>query len=653
MLAKNKMLQNVRKKTACPRDCPDACGLIVTIEDERVVRLQGDPDHPITQGFICQRTSRFPDRQNSKARLTKPLLRSHKGGEFQQIDWNDALDLLADRMLTFRRESGSESIFQYRCGGSLGIMKHVGDYFFQKFGPVTVKSGDVCTGAGEAAQIRDFGEFDSSDFFDLHNSRTIFLWGKNVFASSIHLIPELRKARSNGARIVLIDPVHNKTTAIADVYVQPRPGSDAAIALGISAWMFSNNRMDPKAADYCDGVDEFRSLALSKSVEEWATLADVSPKDLVAIAQEYSNGPTCSMIGWGLQRRTHGAATIRTIDALAAVSGNIGIPGGGASFYFVRRGAFDFSFLSDIPAPRSIPEPLFGAGIMAANDPPVRMVFIWGANPVNMLPDSASVAKALETREFTVVVDPFMTDTARYADLVLPTTTFLEEDDLIGAYGHHYLAEVRPVVAPPDGVLSDHEVFRALSRRLGIADGFDLDSGIWKQRLLGKLSKAGVTIDDFRAGPVRNPFTADVLFADRRFKTPTGKVNLITQLDPAMLQIPKDSELLVTALSTARAQGSQWPEESQVGPIDAVVHPSAAPNYSDGDVVTVSTRHASIQVRLRLDRHQRADVLLMEKGGWYQAGRSANELIAGQLTDDGECAAYYDTAARITSSILA
>ena len=630
-----------KKKTACPRDCPDACGLIVTIENGRVVRLQGDPAHPITQGFICQRTSRFPDQQNSQERLTRPLVRRSKGGELEEIDWSEALDLLANKMRQIRDESGGASIFHHRCGGSMGIMKHVGDHFFERLGPVTVKSGDVCAGAGEAAQLTDFGTFDSSDFFDLHNSKTIFLWGKNVFCSSIHLIPELKKARANGAKIVLIDPVHHQTTSIADVYVQPRPGSDSAIAMGIANWLFANDRFDERAFEYCDHFEEFRKLAESKSIEEWAGNADISAEQLVELAVTYSEGPTCSMIGWGLQRRRHGAATIRTIDALAAVSGNLGIPGGGASFYFVRRDAFDFSFSDGYESPRTIPEPLFGPAIIAASDPPVRMVYVWGANPVAMLPDSDTVAEALRTREFTVVVDPFLTDTAKCADLVLPTTTFLEEDDLIGAYGHHYLSEVRPVVEPPDGVLSDHEIFRELSRRLDIADGFDMEAAEWKQRLMSKLDGEGVPLESFNDGAVRNPFVPEVVFADRKFNTPSGKVNLITELDPAMLSPHQAGGLQVTALSTRKSQASQWPAESQVGPADAFVHPAAVPGFQDGDVVKVTSKRGELHVRLRLDRNQREDVLLMEKGGWHSAGRSANSLINAELTDDGECAVYY------------
>lgn len=644
------METTIKKKTACPRDCPDACGLIVTIENGKVVRLQGDPDHPVTQGFICQRTSRFPDQHNSKERLVRPLLRRTKGGEFEEIDWPEALDLLASKMRQFRDESGGASIFHQRCGGSLGIMKHVGDHFFERLGPVTVKSGDVCAGAGEAAQLKDFGTFDSSDFFDLHNSKTIFLWGKNVFCSSIHLIPELKKAKANGAKIVLIDPVHHQTASIADVYVQPRPGSDSAIAMGIANWLFANDKFDQDAPGYCDHFDEFRTLAVSRSIEEWAAVADISPTQLNELAAAYAEGPTCSLIGWGLQRRRHGAATIRTIDALAAVSGNLGIPGGGASFYFVRRDAFDFTFSDGYEAPRAIPEPLFGPAMIEASDPPIRMAYIWGANPVAMLPDSETVAEALRTREFTVVVDPFLTDTAKCADLVLPTTTFLEEDDLIGSYGHHYLSEVRPVVEPPEGVLSDHEIFRELSRRLGIAEGFDMDAAEWKQRLMSKLDAAGVPLEQLKNGTVRNPFVPDVVFADRKFNTPSGKVNLITKLADALLTVPAKSGLQVTALSTRKSQASQWPTESQVGPADAFVHPSAVPGYKDGDIVTLTSERSTLNVRLRLDANQRPDVLLMEKGGWHAEGRSANSLIKAELTDDGECAVYYDSTVTVSNA---
>src|SRR5882724_8705548 len=246
------------KKTLCNRDCPDACSIVATVEDGRITKIRGDKEHPITRGFLCYRTSLFLSTQYSRERLRTPLLRTN--GDFRPISWNEALDLAAERLTTIRRESGPAAIFHYRSGGSLGLLKHLSDYFFEQFGPVTTKRGDICSGAGDAAQEADFGEEDSHDVFDLLNSRNILLWGKNVFTSSPHLVPILREARAKGARLVQIDPIHHKTSILCEHYIQPRPGSDFALVMAIAQILFEQGWIDPGAPSYCDHVDEFHAL---------------------------------------------------------------------------------------------------------------------------------------------------------------------------------------------------------------------------------------------------------------------------------------------------------------------------------------------------------------------------------------------------------
>lgn len=636
----------IQKRTACNRDCPDACGIIATIQDDRVVRLQGDPDHPVTRGFLCHRTSRFLSRQYHPERLTTPLLR--RGDQFEPISWDAALDQIASQMLKIRRESGPAAILNYRSGGSLGLMKHVTDYFFDRFGPVTVKSGDICAGAGEAAQIEDFGEFDSHELFDILNSKTIVLWGKNVYVSNVHLLPILKEARERGAQLILIDPVWHRTADLCELYVQPRPGADVPLGLGIAQRLFARELADPSASTYCEHFDEFRALANSRSVEEWAELADVPAAIIDRLADCYAHRPTATLVGWGLQRRTHGAAAVRVIDAVAAISGNLGVAGGGVSFYFKRRGAFDFSSLtSPEPAPRAIPEPLLGPGILALQDPPIRMVWVTAGNPVVMLPESGAVSEALQTRELTVVVDSFLTDTARCAHLVLPTTTMLEDDDLLGSYGHHWLAEVRPVVAPPAGVKTDYEIIRELAPRLGLGKEFADDVEAWKVRLLSRITKQGVARELFREGPVRSPFARPVLFAGPSFPTPSGRMNLVHGIVAAPPRSTPEWPLLLAALSTQNVQGSQWLDGEGEGHPVATVHPDAAPGYRDGDVVVVRSAISELTVQLHLDPRQRRDVLLVPKGGWLRNGRCANSLIRAQETDAGGCAVLYDTPVRI------
>jgi anaerobic selenocysteine-containing dehydrogenase len=649
MQATNKNLSDnasVKIRTACNRDCPDACSIVATVENDRVVRLQGDADHPVTRGFLCYRTSHFLERQYDPDRITTPLIRNGSG--LEPASWGDALDLVADKMLRIREESGPAAIMHYRCGGAMGLMKHVTDYFFERFGPVTVKSGDVCSGAGEAAQLADFGESESNDLFDLLNCRTIVLWGKNAFVSNVHLLPVLRQAKSRGARLILIDPVRHRTASLCDDYLQPRPGGDIALALGVARVLFETGRIDPGAAEYCDHLDEYRALAMSRHVATWAALADVSTDEIRGLAESYADGPSTILVGWGMQRRTHGSATIRVVDALGAISGNLGIPGGGVSFYFKRRGAFDTSFaLGKKAAPRTIPEPRLGPGILEARDPEIRMVWITAGNPVAMLPESETTAEALRARELTVVVDSFLTDTARTADVVLPTTTMLEDDDLLGAYGHHWLLEMRPVVAPPDGVLTDYEISRAMASRVGLAEEFSEEVETWKKRLLGKVSDRGASLEDLRRGPVRNPIAPEVVFAGRKFPTSTGKVQLITEVDPEPVLPPAERPLLLMALATDRAQSSQWPAHTQHGPAPATVHPDAAIGFADGDRARLESETGSIEVALKLDPGQRRDIVLMEKGGWLAAGRCANALVGARLTDAGECAVYHDTPVRL------
>ncbi len=641
-------------RTICNRDCPDACGLVVTIEEGKVVRVGGDPDHPVTQGFICSRTSQFPARQNDPERIMTPLKRTPTG--FVPVTWDEALGTIAKRLLAIRAESGPAAILHYRSGGSLGLLKYVVDFFWESFGPVTVKRGDICSGAGDAAQEIDFGHEDAHDLFDVRNSRNILLWGKNPNVSNIHLLPLLQKAKKAGARILLIDPVRHKGERLADRTILVRPGGDFDLAMGAAALLFERNETDPDAPSYCDNFETFRALALSRSPAAWARAADVGLEDVGAVASALAGRPCSIQVGWGMGRRTNGSAIVRALDALGGVSGNIGIAGGGVSFYFKRRGAFDTSFLKK-EYPRRLSEPLLGKEILEARDPFVRAVWVTAGNPVAMLPDSSSVARSLESRELVVVVDSFLTDTARRAHFVLPTTTLVEDDDLLGAYGHHWLGVSTPALAPPEGVLSDLEIVRALAKMIdektgengrGISSKVRGTAREWKERMLSGVAPRGITLSTLERSSVRNPFAEKVLFADRRFPTDTGRMKLVTSLPPSP---PEEAgfPLWLFSNSTDRSQSSQWagaPPEI----LTATCHPDAVSGFGDGEVVFLESALGRLRARLKLDPSQRRDVVIVPKGGHFDSGTSANALIRARPTDAGEGAAYQDCRVRIVGA---
>ncbi|MBI3267578.1 MAG: molybdopterin-dependent oxidoreductase [Planctomycetes bacterium] len=661
------------KRTLCNRDCPDACGLVATIEDGRLVRLGGDPDHPVTRGFICSRTSRFPERQNSPERLLTPLLRRGGGGGgdggtaggftgglaragvLEPASWDEALSTIADTLLRIRGESGPAAILHYRSGGSLGLLKAVVDYFFELLGPVSVKRGDICSGGGDAAQETDFGDEESHDLFDLAHARSILLWGKNPTVSNIHLLPFLRDAKRRGACLLLIDPIHHKTEALADRWIAPRPGGDFHLALGAAAVLFARGAVDPGAASWNDHFAEFRALALSRDAGAWAREAGVSEAEVGLVADALAARPCSIQVGWGMARRTNGSAIVRALDALASVSGNLGIPGGGVSYYFKRRGAYDTSFLSKRP-PRTLSEPLLGQELLNARDPAVRAVWVTAGNPVAMLPDSTTVARAFESREFVVVVDSFVTDTARRATVVLPTTTLVEDDDLHGAYGHHWLGVSTPVLAPPPGVLSDLEIVQRLAAAVDartspsekkIAPLLAGSARDWKRRLLRRVEPLGVTVDALEGGAKRNPLAPRVLFEGRRFPTDTGRMNLVHDFPPEPPEEP-GFPLWLFSNSTERAQSSQW-AGAPPDLLPAACHPATATTagLADGDEAWLESALGRLRVRVRFDDRQRRDVVLVPKGGHFDRGASANALIRARLTDAGEGAAYLDCRVRL------
>ena len=346
-----------------------------------------------------------------------------------------------------------------------------------------------------------------------------------------------------------------------------------------------------------------------------------------------------------MARRRNGGGIIRALDALAAISGNIGIPGAGVSYYFQRRRGFNK--LVRAQAPRTIAEPLFGREVLRCSDPPIRALWITAGNPVAMLPDSATVAEALRSREFVVVVDHWLSDSAALADLVLPTNTLLEADDLLGSYGHHYLGEATPVVPPPAGVRSDLHIFQALAERVGLADKLAGSTRQWKQRLLSdELTRHGVTLARLGEGALRNPLAARVLFEGRRFATEDGKAQLMAAAPPDPAALADDYPMLLMSLSTPKSQSSQWAKQPPQL-TEAIVHPDASAGIADGAIATLRSAIGSMTVRVRHDPKQRRDVAIVPKGGHFRDGCCANALTRAALTDLGGGGALYDEPVRL------
>lgn len=610
--------------------------------DGRLVALRGAKDDPVTKGFLCPRTTRFVERQHAEDRIRKPLLR--QGEDLLPITWEQALDLCAERLSQVRETFGPASILHYKSGGNMGYLRSLISVFFEQFGPVTVKRGDICSGAGEWAQEADFGLCDSSDPEDLYNSRLIVVWGKNIHTSSVHLLPVILEAKRRGALVVGVDPVPTKAARISELFLCPRPGTDSQLALALVSYLVEKNAIDPEAAEYCDHLEEFLEMACSLSFEERMERCGLNLDEGRRFAELYAeHSPSSILIGWGAPRRPNGADTVRVLDALAAVSGNIGKSGACASFYYQRQRHFSFENLPPKKEPpRTFSETRLGVEIMEAN-PKIHLAWITAGNPAAMLPDSDTVAQALREVDFTVVVETHHSDTTACADLVLPTLTLVEDDDLLGAYGNHFLRVSQPAIEPEGESRHELWIFQQLAKRLGMGDFLEGTPREWKDRLLSK----DVDRKLLDGVAMRQPGAPKVVFENRVFPTPNGKVQLITH-EPALPgPAGENYPLRLMAVSHPDSQSSQWSVEAPEIPI-AQVSDTLPSQWAEGREVRLESKKGGFTVKLARKAGLHPELVVLPKGGsglW--GGWCPNDLIEAVETDHGGGACFYDEPVRL------
>ena len=625
--------------TACSLDCFDACAVVADVRDGRIVRLAGDPGHPFTRGSLCRKTNRYlEDRQYHRDRLQHPLRRTASGWE--RIEWDGALDLVAAALERARREHGPLAALYHKGNGSFAALKLLCHRFFNLFGGATQAVGRYCAGEGDYGTTQSFGACEIHDPADLAAHTALFLiWGRNPAVTNVHMLPVLKTARARGARAILIDPVETRTARHCDRFVQPRPGSDGHLALGLARVILERRPVDrARIAAISEGFDDYLGLVESTTLDAVSRRTDLPPATIEELALTYADAkPATILEGIGLQQYTRGAQTYRLIAALGMLTGNVGIPGGGVNFAnwpwadLLRAPALQ----ADVPR-RTVPVSQLGEALPTFTDPPVRVAMLFGSNLVNQMPDPEGSRRVLSNLDFVVALDQFMTDTAAAADLVLPSTTFLEEEDVLPSYGHHWMQLMRPVTAPLGECRTDLAVMQALAGRLGFGDGMAGTPAVWIDRMTEPMRAAGVSYASLGAAGGRLIPTDKraVPWADGRFRTPSGRFAFPRALDDDPVLPPADYPLHLTALATDQAVNSQIPEERQQGALAASVHPETASalGLADGDAAVVIAPRGRLSVRVRVDPRARRDSVLMPKGEWFRHGRSMNVLVQPRFT---------------------
>ncbi len=668
-----------KRKTICPLDCPDSCGMIATVVDGRVTALSGDREHPNTNGFICRKMRRYPERVYGEHRVLYPQLRVGKKGEgkFRRIGWDAALDILADRLAETRNRFGGEAILPYSYAGNMGAVNRFAGYpLFHRLGASQLDQ-TICSAAAGAGWSHQCGDIPGCPPENAADAELIVAWGINIKVTNMHFWQYVAAARKKGGRLLVIDPYRNETAKAADIHLAVLPGGDLALALGVMKILLEDNLLD--RTFLARETEGFGHLAESLKSQNWSDLigeSGVPRQAMEELAALLVRSPKAFIrIGIGLSRHSRGGMAVRAITSLAAALGLF--EGGLGRGVLLSAGAFrgdktKLTWPSLACEKTRIVNMIHLGHALNALQPPVHALFVYNANPASVNPDGALVRRGL-TREdlFTVVHEQVMTPTARYADLLLPATTFLENRDIYTAYGHFYLGVVDPVIKPVAEAKSNFDLFQSLALKMGFTDpafyqtceeriasylqrlqGLPEDCDI-TEVLAGKLVHSTFSCSHGRVLAGRNlkfSFTAQTIGFQPQVAclTNAGEFadpDLLGRF-PFRLIVPPHADLLNSTF------GERYPGRRG----EVLIHPGDAARWGvrDSEKMILENHRGRVARIARLTTDTRQGVLVAEGIFWPVDADdfAVNDLTSQKLTDMGGGATFHETLVTIAAEGL-
>ena len=665
------------RPSACPLDCPDACTLDVHVDAGRVIAVRGSDRSPLTGGVICGKVTAFADHMYCPERLQTPLRRTGaKGsGSFKPISWDEALSLVAERFADIRDAHGGEAILPASYGGSNGYLTEgaTSARLFHRLGATNL-ARTLCAMPSTAAQVGMSGKMVGTSLEDVVHADLIVLWGVNPSATGIHLISRIQQARKRGAKLVVVDPRRIPLARKADLHLAPRPGTDLPLALGIAHELFHTGAADRDfLATHTRGAEQFEQAARAWTPERAEEETQVPAEQIRTLARMYAAAtPALIRCGWGVERSRNGGAGTFAILALAAVAGKFGVRGGG--YTMSNTGAWKLS--ADAAAAEPAPDTRWvnlgrlGRALNGLRDPKVHALYVYNGNPLATCPDQEAVRRGLRREDlFTVVHEQVMTDTALYADVVLPATTFLEHDDLARGYGNLALHRIRPAAERVFESRPNHEVFTELCDRLGLSraddprgpdamtDAILADDGDGRGEFLAERLGEGMP-----ATPALGE--RPVPFVDSFPETPDRKLDLFPE---ALVQEciagggrflgyrpdPGTDEHPLALISPAeRGTISSTFGQLRRAKARLLMHPedAEARSLADGDPVRIFNALGEVRVSLAVTDVVRPGVVSLPKGLWARhtdTGSTTNALIPDRLTDLGGGLCFNDARVQV------
>ena len=679
---------------ACPHDCPDTCATLVTVHNDRAVRIQGDPEHPITNGFLCAKVNRYLERTYHRDRLLHPMRRvGPKGqGQFEQVSWDQALDDIADRLTTIAATHGPEAILPYSYAGTMGLVQaeSMDRRFFHSLGASQLLR-TICSTAGGEGLLMTNGAKVGPDPETMGQSDLVILWGTNTLTSNPHLWPFVLQARAQGAPVLCIDPVRTRTAEQCDEWLPIRPGTDAALALAMMHVIFDEALEDRDYLErYTLGADQLRQRVAEWSPERAAPVTGLSAARIRELGRQYGRAKAAFVrINYGLQRHAGGGMAVRTIACLPSVTGHWRRPGGGVNLSTSGSFKFNKTALTRpdlIRGARAINMVRLGQALntpdAGVGGPPVQAMVVYNSNPLDVAPDRNAILRGMAREDlFTVVLEHFQTSTADWADYVLPATTQLEHWDVHFAYGHNYVTLNRPAIEPLGECRPNSQIFRDLGRRMGLsAELFaDDDLTLIRQALDSQdVTMHGVTFEALMEhGWARlNLPRPHLPFATGGFGTPSGKAEFYSArmaalgLDPlpaytpprelpetapelakrfplSLISSPRHYFLNTTFVNVASLRKNAEPE--------CLLHPNDAArrDMQSGMRVVIHNDRGHFSATLRVEDSVREGVVWAPSIWWGKLaadGQNANAVTSQDETDLGQGAVFYDTLVEVSAA---
>ena len=656
----------------CTLDCADCCKFNVYVKNDDIIKIEGDKEHPYTKGFICKKGLAHLKRLNHSKRIYKPLIKIND--KWKEIEFDEAINIMVKKLSYYKSKFGSKSILYYEQYGNGTVLKSIGEKFFNFYGGVSLSKGGPCWSAGIAAQKLDFGDSRSHSLEDMLNSKNIFVWGKNPANTTIHTMQMIKMAKEKGSKIIVIDPIETATAKLADKYIKIKANGDKALALAMAQIISKNKLYDEKYIKlYVNGFEEYKSYILSLNIKDLSKECGVEISTIEELVKLYCQKYSTILLGFGMQKYKNGGMTIRLIDALGAITGQIGFSGGGVNYAnkvypkilntdpydsekFSSNRYYHTNEISEFIEKCNLGNTYYKNDIFINHEDnkgdyelniPIKMAIITKSNLLNQLANINNLKRALSKVEFKVCFDMFITDTVKECDLFIPVTSQLESEDLLfSSMMNPYLVYNEKILEPQEKLMDEYYFFMEVAKRLKMSNYPIVTKKEYLEKVIYPLKNinSDISLEYLK----NNYFTLhkDVAWSDKNFVNESGKFEIINCEEIKKFEANKYKDISKLRLLTNHGRDSLSSQHfmDDDGIAIAYINEKEAKrfNINNNEIIYLKSENGQIKVKINIDKSIGDNIVMMFVGWWERHG-NPNFLTNSGISDIGGQITYNET----------